>query len=421
MSGIAPQPARAASGLELFDEAWEIFDRNYSYFTLKDIDWDAVRGIHRQSFSQNMDGEFFAARFNQVLALLHDWHVWIRTPSDEYLGFFEEYATNYPPKLLTRYSSGTEYQSLGNNVIYHALVDGDIAHVVIESLDTDRFSQISEADIDDLFARYENTKGMIIDIRANNGGNEKNAVLFASRFTDRERVFGHVKYRIPGDDHNNFGELIPKNLTPAPVHYDKPVACLIGKRCMSSAEWFTLMMRSCSNVTLIGDTTRGASANPATFEMSGNIALGVSSWIAYTSDMQPFEDIGITPDILITPENSYDNERDYVLEKAIEVISRTSPDIPPSSQCLQFDQELSFTIPCVSVSGNRVQLSFGFNPDFPPFTWYVEDFEIIENTENCLEMAPDFSFTLPCIELDDTPLTLDFEYTGTGLDWALVF
>ena len=155
--------------------------------------------------------------------------------------------------------------------------------------------------------------------------------------------------------------------------------------------------------------------------MSGNIGLGVSSWIAYTSDMQPFEDIGITPDVLINPEDSYDDERDYVLEKAIQVITKTSPEIPPVSACLRFDQEFSFTVPCVSVSGNCFQLSFGFNPDFPPFTWHVKDFEMSQNKENCLEMAPDFSFNLPCIELDGTRLTLDFKYTGTGLDWALVF
>ena len=309
------------TALEYFDEAWTMFDENYSYFTYKEINWDAVKTTWRPQFAQDMDGDDFSQKFNEVLNILHDWHVWVKNPSGEYLGFYEAYETNYPETLFTSYTGDVNYQKLGENVIYHALVDGSIAHIVIDSLSSSSFATITDEDIAALFTRYADTDGMIIDIRANNGGDESNAVKFASRFTDQDTIYGYVKYRTPGQDHNAFENLISKTLIPdGDFYYDRPVACLIGKRCMSSAEWFTLMMKNCPNVTLIGDTTRGASANPQQFDLDNGVAFGISSWVAYTDQMEPIEDRGITPDISIAAASSYDAQRDYVLEKAIEVI-----------------------------------------------------------------------------------------------------
>ena len=402
--------------LDDFDEAWTIFDENYSYFTYKEIDWDHIRNTYRPSFSGEMDGEEFAQNFKDMLNILHDWHVWVKTPSGEYLGYYEPYETNYPGTLLTRYAGGTGYEKLGNDVIYHAMIDGSIAHIVIDSLSSSSFENITDDDIAALFARYADTDGMIIDIRANNGGNESNAMKFASRFTDREILYGYVKYRIQGQDHDAFGELISKTLVPNEnIFYDKPVACLIGKRCMSSAEWFTLMMKNCPNVTIIGDSTRGASANPQEFELRNGVGLGVSSWIAYTDQMQPIEDIGIAPDIWIDPASSYDDERDYVLEKAVEVLRG-----PSSSGCLVFAPDFSIDVPCMDIGGGRLHVFFQYTGN--GFTWQVTDYGFAGDAyDTCISLKNNLSFTLPCIKLDGMELELTFGYTGKGWIWEILF
>jgi len=110
--------------------------------------------------------------------------------------------------------------------------------------------------------------------------------------------------------------------------YLGPVVCLIGQRCMSSAEWFILMMRNLG-ATLIGDTTRGASGNPREYSIASNgVHYAVSTWIAYAAEdgeiSYGIENNGIIPDFSVPPGEgvglSYDSEHDYVLEEAMDYL-----------------------------------------------------------------------------------------------------
>jgi C-terminal processing protease CtpA/Prc len=105
------------------------------------------------------------------------------------------------------------------------------------------------------------------------------------------------------------------------THFDGPVVGLIGKRCLSSAEWFTLMLRA-AGATLIGDTTRGGSGNPQRFTLDNDVSYTVSQWVAYTGDMVAFEDVGIAPDTPIPADSSFDETRDYVLEAGLDELSK---------------------------------------------------------------------------------------------------
>ncbi|MFH0726081.1 MAG: S41 family peptidase [Pseudomonadota bacterium] len=366
-------PFSADANLTYFNQAWDDFDQNYSYFEYKNIDWDQVKEDYQLFFTEEMTVDNFTFWLNEMLSELHDWHVWVRTPDGEYLGYSENYDTNYPENLFTRYVKTGQYQQLGDNVIQHGIVDNNIAHIVIDTFSSGSFNNISDSDIETLFSLYSGTDGMIIDIRKNNGGSETIASKFASHFTNRELIYGYVKYRVPGNDHNAFGELISKSLTPGTTnYYDKPVVCLIGKKCMSSAEWFSLMMKNCPNVSLIGDRTRGASGNPQEFGLPNNVSYSISSWVAYTDQMMEFEDKGIAPDIQIDPAASYNNERDFVLEKAINVIleggtndtdkiSITGCGISGSQTA---NSPLSFQIHAQSAAGNTLYYRFSYHPDY---------------------------------------------------------
>lgn len=131
-------------------------------------------------------------------------------------------------------------------------------------------------------------------------------------------VYGYTQTR-DGPGRDDFGALEAKVLQPAASNaFLKPAVCLIGARNISSAEWFTLMLDACPNVTLIGDTTRGSSGNPRTFTLSNGVQFGVPTWVAYTADMQLIEDRGIAPEIAIPAAASFDSEHDYVIERALE-------------------------------------------------------------------------------------------------------
>jgi hypothetical protein len=314
---------KGEQGAELFEQAWNDFDQNYSYFIHKNIDWNAVKTQYQPNFQKNMTADQFAEEFNTVLQVLHDWHVWVQKPNEEYLGYNGTITTNYTSKPRNRYAPNG-YQSLGNGIITHGIVgeNGEnIAYIRIETLDTESFKAVSDQDIENLFTTYADASGMIIDIRPNSGGNEENAAKFASRFTDAPLLFGKVTFR-NGPNHNDFDPPIEKTLEPSTgTHFNKKAVCLIGQRVMSSGEWFTLMMKVCPKVTLMGDHTRGASGGPEVFSMKNGVKYNISRWVAYTYDDVAFEDHGIEPAIKIPPEQSFDDEHDYVVEQAIAFIS----------------------------------------------------------------------------------------------------
>jgi Peptidase family S41 len=64
------------------------------------------------------------------------------------------------------------------------------------------------------------------------------------------------------------------------------VLLLIGRFCASSNESFIAAMQQLPQVTLVGDTTGGATANPQTFMPGGGWSYTVSRWIEYTASGQ---------------------------------------------------------------------------------------------------------------------------------------
>jgi Peptidase family S41 len=77
------------------------------------------------------------------------------------------------------------------------------------------------------------------------------------------------------------------------------VLLLIGRFCASSNESFIAAMQQLPHVTLIGDTTGGATANAQTFLLGGGWSYTVSRWIEYTVSGQVIEDQGIAPSVPI--------------------------------------------------------------------------------------------------------------------------
>ncbi len=324
-SGCPPvEPPEDTETEVLFDELWSTFDENYSYFEHKDVDWDEVKSDFRPLFHDALTPSEFAEEAGAMIQVLHDWHVWVQDPvSDAYIGYDGEYEVNYPSTLMGSYTDGG-YTTIGDDVIFHAWVGTgetkDIAYIVVDTLDTTKWESVSDGAIGNMFVAYQDAAGMIVDIRANSGGNETNAAKIASRLTDDAVIYGYTETR-NGPNHDDFDPLVTKTLEPSGgMHYEGPVVCLIGQRCMSSAEWFTLMMRACPNVTLMGDNTRGASGNPAVYSLSNGVNYAVSRWVAYTDEMEPIEDFGIFPEEFFPAELSFDDAHDYVLEEAIDLL-----------------------------------------------------------------------------------------------------
>jgi len=309
-------------------QAWDNFDQNYSRFLQKGIDWGSVYYAQTNLFASVSDAAGFADQLNTVLQSLNDWQVSVKKPDGTWLGYGGTVTNNCPAQPFTGYTGGAGYSNLnGANAIYHAWTAQTISHVIVTTLEDAPWSAITDADLDALFQTYRGAEGLILDLRANTGGNVTNALRIASRFSDLPRVYGYTRTRTAGSDHGAFGPFASRLLEPATgVHFTNKVACLTGQNTAGAGEWLALMMKSCPQATLIGDRTRGSAGNVETFSQSAiGVDYAIPREIVYNSDQVSFEDTGIAPQVAMAPgESSYDDaqQRDFVLERAIAWLRR---------------------------------------------------------------------------------------------------
>ncbi|HVX38239.1 MAG TPA: S41 family peptidase [Gemmatimonadaceae bacterium] len=290
-------PAPSSGNAAIFDAVWRDFDLNYSFFTLKGIDWDSVRAVVRPRAIAAPDDDALARVIGGVLMSLHDRHVSLTTPARTiaYQSAADLAPAPFNPVLIDEDYLHEPTITAGGRVIY-GRVAPTIGYIRIPSFGGHGWV----SDIDDAIAALRGVRAMIVDVRENGGGTNELAIAAAGRFADASRVFGYVRIR-NGPAHDDFTGYIAETVAPSgPRQFRGPVIVLTNRKVYSSAEDFVLATRVLPNVTVVGDTTAGASGNPLVRELPNGWTFQLSTWIEYTPAKRVFENIGLAPDIYVS-------------------------------------------------------------------------------------------------------------------------
>jgi peptidase S41-like protein/tricorn protease-like protein len=297
-----------------FDSLWSTFDREYSYFDHKQIDWNALRTTFRPRAIAATDQTQFIGVIREMLGRLHDRHVVLRDPSGTSIATYDPQSfVNWDRSVWLQYIGRASWTQ-GQSDWGYGVLDG-VPYIAIGGWNT---TSIRAADFDAALERFRNAPMLILDVRMNGGGNDSPAFEVAGRFARTSVVTGYVKFR-SGPSHADFGPVMPRVLNPRGAwQYTGAVLLLIGRACASSNESFIAAMRQLPNVTLVGDRTAGASGNPGTFPLANGWSYTVSRWIEYTADNQVIEDVGISPRVFVAAApGDFMQGRDPVLDWAL--------------------------------------------------------------------------------------------------------
>jgi len=302
-----------------FEYLWNTFDKKYALFVPKRIDWDALYSIYRPKVSsQTSDSGLFDIMAN-LLSHLNDNHVRLNSPNRSYrsgiLGTMPE-MDNFFPLIKNKYLH--RYKDLPAGMFSGWLTDS-IGYFHIQNFED---VELSASTIDGIMNEFKNTKGIVIDIRENYGGEDDVGKAIADRFADEKRLY-MLKRDKNGNSHNAFAAPQQWYVEPkGTIRYTKAVILLINRFSISEAEVFTLAMRVLPNVTIIGDATSGVFAdvyqdtlpNGWTFRCPYNIIKDASDFC--------WEGIGIPADIhqTITKED-IDSGHERVLDLAIALLN----------------------------------------------------------------------------------------------------
>lgn len=308
--------SHAAPYVAQFDTLWTRFQDVYPSFAYKQIDWRAQRTRYRPRAERARTQDELVAVLLEMLAPLRDLHVWFVDPRGQVV-------PTYRPATVLNFERPRWEAALrdagyiprspgvGDGMI------GGYAYIHIGSWK----SPLTDEVLEGMMQRARDAQGLIIDVRTNAGGSDALALGFAGRFTLRPFAASYVRINT---DPRVIGVEMPLARTINPRgawQFTRPVVVISGRGGLSATESFVAAMRTLPQVTVIGDTTGGASGNPATFALGSGWQFTVPRWLEYGPDRQPIEWRGVAPHLAVSWQTvQYDRQRDPLIDAAVGVL-----------------------------------------------------------------------------------------------------
>lgn len=294
--------------------------------TLKQFEIEsAARGLDYPALEQEFFKKAKVARNSkatwQLLAALvertHDPHVSLAKRDNEVSGKsareaqFERthgHDSTTVRKNLKAYLLGSEtplvgeLRVVGNRKIAWGYLPNNIAYIVplamggyTEGLDESSGAVAHEKASAEVFATLfgaiKDAKGVVLDLRYNQGGFDRVALAWASHFTDKNVTIGK---KFAGDETPTD---IVVQATAGP-RYLGPVVALIGNYTVSAGETGALAMAALPNVTVIGEPTQGALSDAIPKRLPNGWQFTVSIETYQSTDGTTLELKGVQPDVL---------------------------------------------------------------------------------------------------------------------------
>jgi len=219
-------------------------------------------------------------------------------------------------------------------------LDERIAYVFLGNFNDEQIVDEFKKCLPELFR----CNGVILDIRANNGGSTDIADKILDHFTD-EPLTGSTwrtrEHRAAFKAWGSFADLDAQYEQYLPYHENNawysgkaeilmptagkkikaPIVILTGYYTASAAEDFLIYLDKAPNVVKIGQPTFGSTGQPLSFNMPGGGRARICTKRDTYPDGRDFVGYGIQPDIRIDPSvEDVINNRDITLEKGIAVL-----------------------------------------------------------------------------------------------------
>ncbi|WP_074406721.1 MULTISPECIES: S41 family peptidase [Aquimarina] len=295
-----------------FEYLWNECNEKYSYFDVKNIDWDVVKSEYSAKIYDGMSQDSLFKVLGGMLTELRDDHTNlisnfnISTFRVDYLG-----QDNFDWRIIEDHYLNRDYYITGP-FLHNFLDNKEIGYVRFPSFP----GTVDGDNLNFVLNRYKNTKGLILDLRENGGGAVTDIFAILSRFVERKTLVNYSRIK-SGPGRNDFSEAEPVYVSPySGIRYKNKIVVLVDRGTYSAGSFFSLATKALPNITLIGDTTGGGLGLPNGGQLPNGWTYRFSITQALTLDKSPDYENGVPPDIEALVDWS-DLTKDEVLERAI--------------------------------------------------------------------------------------------------------
>jgi hypothetical protein len=314
--GSRKWPLSAKKNRAAMEGLRRVIDENYSYRDRLGLDWDKLFKQYSRRLLEAKKPQDFARAAGELLAEAEDLHLWLKVGPATFASHQRAVPVNMNFKTLQRIVP--EWKQHARSVFSGKFDDG-IGYILIGTWSSKQDGLLAAA----LTALEElaDAPGLVIDMRANSGGDETLAQQFAGRFVTSSKVYAKHVNRDPSAP-EGFSAPFERVLKPnrKGKRYLGKVAVLTGPQNMSSCEAFLLMMKQVRGARLIGEASYGSSGNPKPFDLGNGVTVFIPSWRAMRPDGSCFEGEGIAPDIRVKAEPDDFRNDDPVLKAALDYL-----------------------------------------------------------------------------------------------------
>ncbi len=296
-----------------FEYLWNQCDEKYSYFDLKNINWDNVKVKYASKLYDDMSQDSLFTVLGAMLSELRDDHTNLISNFNisrfgvKYLG-----QDNFDWRIIEDNYLNQDYYNSGP--FSHNFIDNEqIGYVRFASFP----GTVDGGNLGFVLNRYKNTKGLILDLRENGGGAVSDVFNLLSRFIETKTLVNYSRIK-SGPGHNDFSEDKPVYVTPYNgIRYKNKVAVLTDRGTYSAGSFMSLATKAIPNMMLIGDITGGGLGLPNGGQLPNGWFYRFSTTQALTLDKSPDYENGVPPDINVLF-NWNDLTKDEIIERAIQ-------------------------------------------------------------------------------------------------------
>ena len=326
-----------ANAQSVFDHLWATFNEYYAFFELRGVHWaaqaDRIQPRITLAGNDNDNDNVLFDTLSDLIMPLDDRHIILQSNNQEFSpaiekGIFRELDQGFDEQ--TEYASFDHYietaishfqavlisyfdegRFFGGNPIIWATINESIGYINIASMENfieksddelsafaiDGASQVIAAElaIDTALAELSAVDQLIIDLRLNGGGEYAISLAIANRFTPmRQHVLSKMARGLHGET-----EPLHAYLDPVSAPFLKPIVLIVGPDTASAAEIFVIAMRQLPQVTVIGQSTRGALSDILEKPLPNGWSYGLSNEVYSDAAGNVFEFIGIPPDRVV--------------------------------------------------------------------------------------------------------------------------
>ena len=298
----------------IFEYFWNSYNENYAVFDERGIDWMEMYNVYRPLITEyTKDDELYSVITN-MLAPLNDGHV--QLIAENRTVFYSNIYYNYriDDSLFNLEILKTNYLEAGfvsEEEYTYGTINGDITYIYFPFI-ADNMEILNE-----VLDLNSTSKGLIVDLRHNSGGDFTWALSSLNRLTDQKRlVFTSRTKNGPGIQ--DYTQWYNWYLEPKGSYFNKPIVLLTDRYTISAGERTTMMFMQLPNVTIIGDTTNAAHSTLVTAQLANGWFYSLSTQDVKLPDGISYEGVGLAPDIYVKNDLvELQNGIDEVLEEAI--------------------------------------------------------------------------------------------------------